>query len=178
MKHTVYLVITRENVGFLDFLDGFVSFKHYDEREKLAYPDDVGKMEGYRCTFRFCYHNTVIFEQKDNKGQVMYYSNQKKPEIGKEIIFVYDDVYHIGYLMNDDGSEKPRKWTWYSYIKGYEVIEDLVETWFDLPNSQPERSKREDSTCFCHEVIDKVKKAHDEIFNEMLRCGALNSMET
>ena len=59
--------------------------------------------------------------------------SENKPAIGHEVIFTYDGVYHIGYLINDWGSDNPRKWQWFSYIKGYDVIEDLVEFWWELP---------------------------------------------
>ena len=60
------------------------------------------------------------------------YCREKKPPIGEEVLFIFDDIYHIGYLVSDDGSHKPRKWTWFSYIKGYEIIEDTVDIWFPL----------------------------------------------
>ena len=63
----------------------------------------------------------------------MYLTSKFKPKIGKEILFWYDDMFHIGYLVSDDGSDKPRKWNWYSYIKNYENIDELIEFWCDLP---------------------------------------------
>lgn len=61
-------------------------------------------------------------------------TNNSKPPIGREILFFYDDIFHIGYLLNDNGSNNHRKWVWYSYLKGYDEISDLVKNWFELPN--------------------------------------------
>lgn len=65
-------------------------------------------------------------------------TTEVKPPIGKEVLFYYDDMYHIGYLVNDDGSMKPRKWEWFSYIKGYGVINDNVEYWHELREEEKE----------------------------------------
>lgn len=43
---------------------------------------------------------------------------------------------------------------------------------------QPKRSKREDPTNFYPEIMKEISKNHDKIIDEMLGCGALNSMET
>ena len=67
MKKTVYLIVTRENKEFLDQLDGFISFIHYEEREKISCNNDVGKIETPICTFRFCYYHKQIICLKYNE---------------------------------------------------------------------------------------------------------------
>ena len=61
----------------------------------------------------------------------------KKPPIGEKILFYHNDIIHIGFLVKDDGSDKPRKWQWFSYIKNFEYIED-VYLWMPLPEAPNE----------------------------------------
>lgn len=56
------------------------------------------------------------------------------PELGKEILFFYDDSFHIGYVVDYDGSSSPRKWKWYSYVRN-QFIEDVVGYWDNLPKT-------------------------------------------
>lgn len=58
------------------------------------------------------------------------------PELGKEILFYYEDSFHIGYIVSYNGSEKPRKWTWFSEINNLGIIEEYIENWFELPNKE------------------------------------------
>lgn len=61
MKHTIHLIITRENAYYLRFFPSFIKHKDYQEPEKSAYPEDVGKIEFSECIFRFSpYKGTVI----------------------------------------------------------------------------------------------------------------------
>jgi|GEM_PF-7017885 len=113
-----------------------------------------------------------------------------KPELGTEIIFHYDDSFHIGYVVSFNGSDNPRKWTWFSEINNFEIIEEFIENWFELPILQPERSKREDlmEMTVCPEAneLTKMRLEQDVEFNkhcsginsDLLGCGALNTMET
>jgi hypothetical protein len=65
-KKTVYLLVTSENLYELKYLPNFIKFIHYDEVEKKAYPDDMGKMDFEKCTFRFCtYKNTIVYEKTE-----------------------------------------------------------------------------------------------------------------
>lgn len=58
-------------------------------------------------------------------------SHDKKPEFDEEVIFYQDDEIHIGYMMGDEGSNKPRKWVWFSY-NNHDTVED-VYFWMKLP---------------------------------------------
>ena len=64
-----------------------------------------------------------------------YCTEHTKPPGGTDILFWYDDQWHIGYLTDDDGSNKPRKWTWISYMKDYQIIDDLVDYWAPIPSN-------------------------------------------
>ena len=67
--------------------------------------------------------------------------------------------------------------------RGYVLCESCYEkskeyiVYMNFPY-QPERSKREDPTNFYPEIMKEIEKKQDKMIQEMLGCGALNSMET
>lgn len=61
------------------------------------------------------------------------YSRLEKPPIKELVLFHYQNLFHLGYLDSDEGSKNPRNWHWYSYVKNYGDIYDIVRHWWVLP---------------------------------------------
>lgn len=63
-KKDVFVKVIHENVCYLHEILGFIINWEYSEEERNLYKNDLGKIEGNTCTFRFVKHVNVVNESQ------------------------------------------------------------------------------------------------------------------
>lgn len=74
-------------------------------------------------------------KQKKQTRILVQSTLNKKPETGITIAFYYNHEWHVGCLLNDENSDVPENWEWYSkeFKRGFYCIIEPIKWWFELP---------------------------------------------
>lgn len=91
VKKDIYITITSENMLFLNQFPRFVSNWEYPREERHFYKDDLGKVEGKTCTFRFVKHVNVhkaerFFLEKPDESELKQMSEQELENLFANLI--------------------------------------------------------------------------------------------